>query len=243
MSNDSFNFGSFIKESIDALIKPKEYFPTLKIDGGLGGPVIKALIYGAISGVFGFLWSILNLSAAIGGWGSAIGVMALIWAIIGAIIGLFIGAVITLIVSAICGGNTDYVANAHVTAALMVIMPISSFLGVLSGLNLTLGVIIKLALNLYGIYMLYFALVGPLKAKEGSAKVLSWILVAIIALFMVVGIFTKRAANKFMDDFGITDEFIEEYSKDVEKGLKDLSKDLEEAMEDMPVKEEQEAVE
>lgn len=243
MSNDSFNFGSFIKESIDALIKPKEYFPTLKIDGGLGGPVIKALIYGAISGVFALLWSILNLSAAVGGWGSAIGVMALIWAIIGAVIGLFIGAVITLIVSAICGGNTDYVANAHVTAALMVIMPISSFLGVLSGLNLTLGVIIRLAVNLYGIYMLYFALVGPLKAKEGSAKVLSWILVAIIALFMVIGIFTKRAANKFMDDFGISDEFIEEYSKDVEKGLKDLSKDLEEAMDDMTEEEEQEAVE
>lgn len=232
MSNDSFNFGSFIKESIDALIKPKEYFPTLKIDGSLGGPVIKALIYGAISGVFAFLWSVLNLSAAVGGWGSAIGIMALIWAIIGALIGLFIGAVITLIISAICGGNTDYVANAHVTAALMVLMPISAFLGVVSGLSLTLGVILKLAVNLYGIYMLYFALVGPLKAKEGSAKVLSWILVAIIALFMVIGIFTKRAANKFMDDFGITDEFMEDYSKDVKKGLKDLSKDLEEAMED-----------
>ena len=232
MSNDSFNFGSFIKESIDALIKPKEYFPTLKVDGSLGGPVIKALIYGAISGVFAFLWSVLNLSAAVGGWGSAIGIMALIWAIIGALIGLFIGAVITLIISAICGGSTDYIANAHVTAALMVLMPISSFLGVISGLSLTLGVILKLAVNLYGIYMLYFALVGPLKAKEGSAKVLSWILVAIIALFMVIGIFTKRAANKFMDDFGITDELMEDYSKDVKKGLKDLSKDLEEAMED-----------
>ena len=170
MSNESFNFGAFIKDSIDALIKPKEYFPTLKTDGSLGGPVIKALIYGAISGVFALLWSLLNLSATLGGFGGAIGIMALIWAIIGAVIGLFIGAVITLVVSAICGGSTDYIANAHVTAALMVLMPVSAILSIFSGLNLTLGFIIKLAVNLYGIYMLYFALIGPLKAKEGSAK-------------------------------------------------------------------------
>ena len=232
MSNESFNFVSFIKGSIDALVKPKEYFSTFVAEGSLGGPVIKALIYGAISGVFAFLWSILNLSSAIGGLGGAIGVMAFIWAIIGAVIGLFIGAVITLIVSAICGGSTDYVANAHVTAVLMVLMPVGSILGVVSGLNTTLGVIINLAINLYAIYMLYFALVGPLKAKEATAKILSYVLVAIIALFMVIGIFTKRAANKFMDDFGITEEFMEEYTEDMEKGLKDLSKDLEEAMED-----------
>lgn len=233
MSEQSFDFGSFIKGSIDSIVKPKEYFASFKTDGGLGTPVIKALIYGAIAGVFGFLWGMLKLSAISGMFGGAIGVMALIWAIIGAVIGLFIGAVITLIVSAICGGNTDYVANAHVTAALMVIMPINAALGIFGGFSPILGTIIKLAVNLYAIYMLYNALVGSLNAKEPSAKVLSFVLVAIIALFMVIGLFTKKAATKFMDDFGITEEFMEDFTDDAEKSMKDLSKDLEKALKEV----------
>lgn len=233
MSNESFNFGAFIKESIDALVKPKEYFPTLKTDGSLGGPVIKVLIYGVISGILLLLWSLLNLSAVSGILGGAVGIMAFFGAIIGALIGVFIGAVVTLIVSAICGGNTDYVANVHVTAALMVIVVVNSLLGFIDGISSTLGSLIGFAVNLYAIYMLYFALIGPLKAKESSARVLSWVLVAVMTLFLVIGFFTKRVANKFMDDIGITEEFIEEYSDDMEKGLKDLTKDLEEAMEDL----------
>ncbi len=233
MTEQSFDFGSFIKGSIDSIVKPKEYFASFKTDGGLGIPVVKALIYGAISGVFAFLWSVLHLSAAVGGWGGAIGIMALIWAIIGALIGLFIGAVITLIVSAICGGNTDYVANAHVTAALMVIMPVAAILGIFGGISPVLGSIISLAVNIYAVYMLYHALVGSLNAKEPSAKILSFVLVGILALFMLIGIFTKKAATRLMDDFGITEEFMEEFADDAEKSLKDLTKDLEESMKDI----------
>jgi len=233
MSDQSFDFGSFIKGSIDSIVKPKEYFASFKTDGSIGIAVVKVLIYGALSGVFAFLWSVLNLSAAVGGWGSAIGIMAFIWAIIGALIGLFIGAVITLIISSICGGKSDYVANVNVTAALMVLMPVGALLGIFSGFSLTLGVIITLAVRIYGVYMLYHALVGSLEAKEASAKVLSWVLVAIMALFMIIGMATKRAATKLMDDFGITEDFIEEYSEDMEKGLKDLSDDLEDALKDI----------
>ena len=232
MSEQSFDFGSFIKGSIDSIVKPKEYFSSLKTDGSIAGPVIKVLIYGAISGVFALLWSILNLSASIGAFGGAIGIMAFIWSIIAAVVGLFIGAVIMLIFSAIAGGNTDYVANVHVTAALMVLMPVASILGIFSGINLTLGGIIRLLINLYGIYMLYFALTGSLKGKEQGAKVLAIVLVALLILFRVIGMFTKKATTRFLDDIGVDEEFMEEYQKDMKKGLKDLSKELEEAKED-----------
>lgn len=233
MSEQSFDFGSFIKGSIDSIVKPKEYFSSLKTDGSIAGPVIKVLIYGAISGVFSLLWSILNLSASIGAFGGAIGIMAFIWSIIAAVVGLFIGAVIMLILSAIAGGNTDYVTNVHVTAALMVLMPLASILGIFSGLNLTLGGIIRLLINLYGIYMLYFALTGSLKGKEQGAKVLAIVLVALLILFRLIGMFTKKAANRFLDDIGVDEEFMEEYQKDLKKGLKDLSEEFEEAMEDL----------
>lgn len=232
MTSESFNFNLFIKDSINTLTKPKEYFSTMKLDGGFGVPVLKALIYGTISGVFTFLWSLLKIGAVTGGvFGGAIGIMAFFWAIIGAVIGLFIGAVITLIISAICGGSTDYEANARVTASLMVLMPISALLGFFGGV---LGSVIGLVINLYGLYLLFQALAGALKAKEATAKVINFVLAGILVIIFIVGFGARKAANKFMKDFGIDiEESMEEYGKDMEKGLKDLTKDLEEAIDNL----------
>ena len=59
MSSETFNFNQFIKDSIASLTNPKEYFSAMKVDGGLGVPVVKALIYGSITGVISFIWSLL----------------------------------------------------------------------------------------------------------------------------------------------------------------------------------------
>src|SRR5665647_786489 len=105
MSNGTFDFNEFIKESKDVLVNPKLYFSTMKTSGGMTEPLIKAVIYGAIAGIFSFLWSLLGVGAVSSGlFGGAVGIMLLIWAIIAAIIGLFIGGVITLVISSICKG-------------------------------------------------------------------------------------------------------------------------------------------
>jgi len=187
----------------------------------------------------GLIWSILNIGPVTGGLlGSAVGIMAFVWAIIGAIIGLFIGAVITLIVSAICGGSTDYTANATVTASLMVIMPISAAFGFLSG---TIGTIVSLAINFYALYMLYHALIGSLKAKEASAKILGLVLAGIVLLFMLIGMKAKKKANRFLDGYGTDmEKAVEKYGKEMEESLKDLSKEFEAAVDEMEEEAEEE---
>jgi len=239
MENETFNFNQFIRDSINALTKPKEYFATLKLDGGIGNPLIKALLYGAVSGILGLIWSILNVGPLTGGlFGSAVGVMVFVWAIIGAVIGLFIGAVITLIVSAICGGSTDYTANARVTASLMVIMPINALFGFLSG---PFGSVIGLLINFYALYMLYYALIGSLKAKEASAKILGLVLAGILVIFMLIGMAAKKKVNTFLDGSGSDlEKAAEKYQKEMEKSLKDLSKEFKEAAEDMEEESEKE---
>jgi hypothetical protein len=138
MANSTFDFNVFLKESKDVLVSPKSYFSTMKTTGGIAEPLIKAVIYGVVAGLIAFIWSLLKIgSSTMGLLGGAVGVMLFVWYIIGAIIGLFIGAVIILVISAICKGSTDFEANTRVTAALMVIMPISALLGFVSGLNLS----------------------------------------------------------------------------------------------------------
>lgn len=217
MSNGTFDVNDFIKESKDVLTDPKTYFSTMKTSGGIPEPLIKAVIYGAIAGAITFLWSLLNIGAAGSSiLGGAIGIMAFVWSIIGAVIGLFIGGVILLIISSICKGSTDFEANVRVTAAVMVIMPISALLGFLGHFNIYLGVIAGLAVNIFALWLLYNGLVEALKAKPETTKIVMYVLVAIFVLFMLAGLGAKRKANQFMNEFNNDDlkELLEETEKE-----------------------------
>ena len=216
MSDGTFDVNLFIKESKDVLLNPKSYFSTMKTSGGMTEPLIKAVIYGAISGAFAFIWSFLKIGVMTGGlFGGAIGVMVFIWSIIGAIIGLFIGAVILLVISSICKGSTDFEANMRVTAAVMVVMPIRSFFGFAGHLNIYLGVIIGLAVSIYALWLLYNGLVEALKSNPETTKIVSYVLVAIIVIFTLIGFGTARRARQFMNEFN---------NKDVKEMMKDLPK-------------------
>ena len=204
MSDGTFDLNLFIKESKDILINPKSYFSTMKTSGGMSEPLIKAVIYGAVAGAIAFIWSLLKIGA-MSGFGGAIGIMVFIWSIIAAIIGLFIGAVIILVISSICKGSTDFEANLRVSAALLVIMPINAFLGFAGHFNLYFGVIVSLAVGLYAMWMLYNGLVEALKTNPETTKIVSYILIAIFALFTLLGIGAKRKAEQLMKDFNNTD--------------------------------------
>jgi len=234
MSNEGFDFSKFVNDSKTALLKPKEYFESMPVSGGIGEPVIKALIYGTIAGIFTLIWGLLHIGGITGGMfggmiGGAIGIMGLIWSIVGALIGLFIGGVILLVFSAICGGNTDYEANVRVTASLMVISPIKAFFGFFGFLSF-LGSLVGLIISLYAIWMLFHALNGSLKSKPASSKVLSIVLAALLALFFLIGLGTKKAvknySNKYNDVFEEMSKSSSEVGKALEKVTKDISKDM-----------------
>jgi hypothetical protein len=213
MSDSTFDFNVFIKESIDVLVNPKSYFSTMKTTGGMSEPLIKAVIYGAIAGAIAFIWSLLNLGAIGGGiFGGAFGIMILIGRIIGSIIGLFIGAVILLVISSICKGNTDFEANLRVTAAVMVMMPVSALLGFALHINFYLGTIISLAVSIYALWLLYNGLVEALKSNPETTKIVSYVLIALTVLVMV---FTMSTTHRLMKGFD---------NKDVKEMMKDLPK-------------------
>lgn len=216
MSNGTFDLNVFIKDSKEVLVNPKSYFSTMPTTGGIAEPLIKAVIYGAVAGIFSFLWSVLHIGAAGSSLlGGAVGIMVFIWSIIGAIIGLFIGGVILLVISAICKGSTDFEANVRVTAAVMVVMPISALLGFAGGLNVYFGVAVGLAVNIFSLWLLYNGLIEALKANPGTTKILMYILVALFVIFMIVGLGAKKRANEFMKEFNNSD--FKEMMKDIPK--------------------------
>jgi hypothetical protein len=218
MSDSTFDFNVFIKESKDVLQNPKTYFASLKTSGGMSEPLIKAVIYGAIAGAISFLWSLLHIGAASYGMfgGGAIGIMTFIWSIIGAIIGLFIGSVILLVISSICKGSTDFEANMRVTATLMVMMPISAFFSFAGHFNIYFGLIVSLAIGAYSLWLLYNGLVETLKANPETTKIVTYVLVALFVVVSLAGIGVQKRANRFLDEFN---------SKDLNELLEDTGND------------------
>ncbi|MDY6800174.1 MAG: YIP1 family protein [Bacteroidota bacterium] len=220
MSNQGFSFKKFFEDSKKALLSPKEYFSTMETTGGIGEPVVKALIYGAIAGIFALIWSLLNLSASSGLFGGAVGFLALIWSIIAAVIGVFIGAVIVLIISSIAKGNSEFEPSMRVAAAIMVIMPISAFFGFLGGVRI-LSTVINLAINLYGLYLLYLAVTLVLKGEDKPAKIVSYVLGGLLILFFIIGLGTRSAVNKYEKE---TNKVLKEYQKAAEEAAKEIEK-------------------
>lgn len=202
MSNETFDFNAFIQESKEVLVNPKSYFSTMKTSGGMTEPIIKAVIYGAIAGAIAFLWSILKLGAVTGGLlGGGIGIMVFFSYIIGSIIGLFIGAVILLIISSICKGSTDFESNVRVTAAVMVVMPISALLAFTGHFSIYLGLVIGLAVQILSLWLLYNALVETLKAKPETTRIVMYVLVALFVIVSLTGLGAKRKAEQMMKEF------------------------------------------
>lgn len=229
MNEKNFDFAKFIEDSKNTLLKPKEYFPTLNLEGGLVEPIIKGAIYGAVAGVLYMLWSLMHIGAAFGGmWGGATGIGALFFGIFGGVIGVFVGGIVTLIISAICGGNTNFEANVRVAASMMVIYPVSALLAIFSGFSYYLGTLIGLAVNLYMLYLLYIAITTTLKGNEKTAKTLAYILAGLIALFLIIGVVAYMGAKSFV---GYSEKKIEQKLKEIEKIGKELEAEYERSAE------------
>ena len=213
MSNGTFDFNLFLEESKNTLLNPKSYFSSMKTSGGITEPLIKAVIYGTLTGIISLLWSILKISAAGAGFiGGAVGIMAFIGSIIFALIGLFVGAVILLIIASICKGNSDYEANLRVTASLMVVMPVSAIFGFTGGISFYLGVIITLVIQAYALWLLYNGLVESLKCNAGTSRIVTYVLLALVVIITLASISGSRRAARMFDD----------YTKDAREILKDM---------------------
>jgi hypothetical protein len=193
MAESAFNFNKFIQDSLQTLQSPKAYFSSMPKTGGYLDPVIKAAIYGLVAGIIYYIWVLLHLGG-VGVMAGSRSLMMIIYWLIFAIIGLFVGGVILLILSAICGGNTDYETNVRAEAALMVLLPLNALLSFTMGIYYYLGVIVGVLVALYGIWLLFNALVSALGAKEGPARVVSIIIAILPILALLSTLFCQRVA-------------------------------------------------
>ena len=205
MSKWKIDLRKIAAESRETLLNPRQYFSATSLSGGFEEPVIKAVVYGTVAGLFGLLWDLTGFnSMGVGPWGTSNGIMVLIWSLVSAVIGLFIGGAIVWLISHICGGNREYEASVRVAASVMVVYPINAFLAFFYAISLTLGGLAALFVNLFSLYLLYIAVQAALKGRESSMR----IVVIVLGILAIMAFFGARKAGKQVDE--IHDMFQEE---------------------------------
>ena len=227
MDKFEFNFQKIVDDSKSVLLSSKEYFSSMKKKGGLLEPIITAVLYGLAGTIIMFIWSLLGINALGSGYGISFASFIIIP--LYAFIGLFIGGVILVVLSAISNGNTDYEANIRVSAALMVLFPVNAFFGFAYGFGIFFGAVIAVLVALYGIWMLYNALIFALEGKESIVKILSMVIGIIPVIAILSSLICYKTVSTISDEIirGLptdnkevqekTKEALENYMKGLEK--------------------------
>jgi hypothetical protein len=190
-----------LKESKNTLLNPKRYFSSLKLTGGMNEPLIKAVIYGIVTGIIYLIFYLLRIKAlGAGNIGDAVGLLAFIKIIFEAVIGLFITAVILFIISSICKGKTEIEANLRVTSSLMAILPVYAVLSISWNLHIYLGLVISAIMFLYFLWLLYYGLVESLKSKKEYARIVCYVLMCLVLLFLLLRVSSTGKTDSNMND-------------------------------------------
>jgi hypothetical protein len=183
MNNLTFDLKPFLRDSVTVLVNPKNYFSAMKVSGGIIEPVLKALLYGLVSGIIVLLFSLLHIVTDSSGlFGAGFGFKMLGTYVIVSAIGLFICGGILLVLSSICKGNTGFEPNIRIAASVMVLLPVRAILGFAVGLNFYLGLVVLLLIGLVGLFLIYNALIFTLKAKVDLVKVVVPVFIAVFVL-------------------------------------------------------------
>jgi hypothetical protein len=211
MSNVTFDFNIFLEDSKNTLLNPKSYFSNLKLSGGITEPLVKAAIYGTVTGLIYLFCFLLKIKVLGAGYiGEAVGLLAFLKIIFGAVIGLFIGAAILLVISSVCKGITDFEANLRVTSSVIVVIPVYAILSISWAINIYFGMALSLIVFIYFLWLLYHGLVDALKCKPENARIVSYVLTALIIFFLLLNV--RTSGNR------------DNQKKDVKKNIKELKK-------------------
>lgn len=211
MSTVTFDLNLFLKDSKNTLLNPNSYFSKLRLSGGMTEPLLKAAMYGTLTGLIYLLCYFLKVKALGAGYtGEAVGLLAFIKIIFAAAAGLFIAAFVILIISSICKGNTGYEANLRVTASVMAVVPVYAVLSISRAINLYFGAVTSVIVFTYFLWILYHGLVNSLGCKPGKARVVGYVLTGM----MIILLFFNIRASAAQDDL----------KTDVKKSVKEIGK-------------------
>ncbi len=178
-------FRSWIREIGGIVAGPSAYYDSLDLGSrsktaGPWAQILKALIFGALSGGLFFLFrDLLGLNMTFGWIPLPRGWMAVAAHILAAPAGLLTGAAWILVLSDMGRGNSEYRDALKAAAPLLFLGPLGVAAAALGTLDTRVSLLLEIALTVYMLALVYRAAVRGLRARKDT----------VLAVLIVAGLF------------------------------------------------------
>ncbi len=174
-------FKMLLEDAKQLFLNPKSFFSGLK-KGDSNQAMLKAVIYSAVIGLLYFLNELIrpqfiNLGVSLG---------QLVLAVIFGFIGLFVGAFIIKIIAMIVSSKAGYGDCLSITAALYPIFVVYAFLGQVLSFNGLLSWAVMAFAWIYGLFILFYAILNGLEGEEKISRSMIGILILIVIFVLAV---------------------------------------------------------
>jgi hypothetical protein len=174
-----FTVAECVSEAKQLFLSPRSFFQSMPMQVGWKASLAKAAVYSVLAGVIGAVYALLFLK----GLSAVAGILgALLLSSIVGIIAFFIASMVLMLISMITGGTTSFEAAMRVTAVNFVLVPCGVLLMLPFMVIPLVALAVKLAVSLFGLWLMFNGLVYALGAKARQAK----IAVGVLGLLAVV---------------------------------------------------------
>ncbi len=170
------------EESKAMLIKPMDFFGKAVKEGEIKVPIIRAAAYSAIVSILFFVFGIFKMGFYV--------FVAVFGVFFSNFIGLFVGAFIVWIIALIAGSKSTYKESLFILSYLYPVSVVSFTLSEISFFSFGLLSFLSAAAWIYGLYLLYCALVQGLKADGKKILVTGGSIVSVIVVFILLSFIT-----------------------------------------------------
>ncbi len=167
-----FSPARFIGDTVQTLTHPQTYFETMPVDGGFLEPVIKAALYGLLSGVVLCVLGMFKLTGVPVLDSPDASALALLAMPLLVVLLSFVGGALLLVGAMVCKGGAPYQAAVRCMASLMALEPVNLLVDSLSLHGNPVAVGVSVLVSWYGLYLAFHALTRCLGARPKAAIIL-----------------------------------------------------------------------
>ncbi len=174
-----FSPADFVSDTIQTLTRPAAYFEKMPVDGGFLEPMIKAALYGLVSGAVLCALGMFKLTGVPVLDSPHAAALALLAMPLLVVLLSFVGGALLLVGAMVCKGGAPFQTSVRCMASLMALEPVNLLVDSLSLHGNPVAVGLSVLVAWYGLYLAFHALTKCLAARPKAAI----ILVIVLAVF------------------------------------------------------------
>jgi hypothetical protein len=209
---------ALVQTFLAVLTRPAAFFESVKGQTGFRDPIVFAVVMGLAGGVIHAVFALAHLLPVAG---AGAGLAMIVLMPIFAVIGCFVGGAIVHVVAMIAGGKGSFEHSVRIAGYSSAVLPVGALLSFIP--------VLQYLPSFYGLYVAALGIIALHLADRRRTFVVTGVLAAILAIFVVMAMMAASAARRAGEDLRARYGEGSEFQREMQKMSEELRKAGEEA--------------